>query len=374
MKINKSHFCFCIAVAMLFGLLAGCSEKTEDTSSVSNDSQDTISYSYSDGIDENGFWDGITALDYVEMYDYASFAIPRETHTISDENVQSEADALLADYSTSEQITARAVEDGDTVNIDYVGSVDGVAFDGGSTDGAGAEVIIGVTSYIDDFLEQLIGHNPGETFDVNVTFPEDYGQENLNGKDAVFVTTINYITQTTNPELTDAFVAENLSAEHGWKSVEEMERGIYADLQKAAIQSYIQEYLTSDVVVKTVPDAVAKYQENAMINYYQSGADSYGMELEDFLSSYVGVSSLEELIASESENNMKSAEYTLIIQAIAESAEIIVSNEDVANYFREQMGTDDYSEYEANYGMPYLKQAVLSQKVMDYLSEHTVLE
>ncbi|GHU95191.1 hypothetical protein FACS1894208_07590 [Clostridia bacterium] len=374
MKINKAHFCFCIVVAMLLGLLAGCSEKTEDASSTSNDSQDAINYSYSDGIDENGFWDRINALDYVEMYDYASFAIPRETHTISDENVQSEVEALLADYSTIEQITTRAVEDGDTVNIDYVGSVDGVAFDGGSTDGAGTEVIIGVTSYIDDFLEQLIGHNPGETFDVNVTFPEDYGQENLNGKDAVFVTTINYITQTTNPELTDAFVADNLSAEYGWKTVDELERGIFADLQKAAIQSYIQEYLMNDVVVKSVPDAVAKSQENAMISYYQSGADSYGMELEEFLVSYVGIASMAELIESESENNMQSAEYTLIIQAIAESADITVSNEDVANYFREQMGTDDYSEYEANYGMPYLKQAVLAQKVMDYLSEHTVLE
>jgi trigger factor len=373
-KMNKSHFCLCVAIAMLAGVLAGCSGESATASPTPDNPQSDIAFSYSDGIDENGFWSGIKALDYVEMFDYASFAIPSETYMISDNSVQGEVDALLANYAVSEQITDRAVEDGDTVNIDYVGSVDGVEFDGGSTAGAGTEITIGVTSYIDDFLEQLIGHLPGETFDINVTFPEDYGEENLNGKDAVFVTTINYIVQSTNPELTDAFVAENLSAEYGWETVAEMKDGIYADLQKAAIQSYIQEYLDNDVTVTSIPDSLAEYQENAMIDYYQDSADSYGMELEEFLSSYVGALSLEELITSESDNMATSAKFNLIIQAVAEDANITVTSEDVANYFKEQMGTDDYSEYEEMYGMPYLKQAVLSQMVMDYLAEHAVLE
>lgn len=95
-------------------------------------------------------------------------------------------------FSTDESLT---VEDGDTVNIDFIGSVDGVEFDGGNTKGAGTDLVIGSNSYIDDFEEQLIGHHPGETVDVNVTFPEDYGKEDLNGKDALFKVTINGIYQ-----------------------------------------------------------------------------------------------------------------------------------------------------------------------------------
>ncbi len=85
------------------------------------------------------------------------------------------------------------IEDGDTVNIDYVGSIDGVEFSGGSTNGAGTDLTIGSGSYIDDFEEQLIGYHPGDTVDVTVTFPEDYGVDDLNGQEAVFEVTINGI-------------------------------------------------------------------------------------------------------------------------------------------------------------------------------------
>lgn len=93
-------------------------------------------------------------------------------------------------YSTDTSLT---VTDGDTVNIDYVGSIDGVEFSGGSTDGAGADLTIGSGTYIDDFEEQLIGYHPGDTVEVTVTFPEDYGVDDLNGQEAVFEVTINGI-------------------------------------------------------------------------------------------------------------------------------------------------------------------------------------
>ena len=89
--------------------------------------------------------------------------------------------------------TSLVVADGDTVNIDYTGYVDDVAFDGGSTDGAGTSLTIGSGRYIDDFEEQLIGHYVGETVTVNVTFPEDYSSQELRGKEARFEVTINGI-------------------------------------------------------------------------------------------------------------------------------------------------------------------------------------
>ena len=95
-------------------------------------------------------------------------------------------------YSTDSSLT---VEDGDTVNIDYVGSVDGVEFDGGNTQGQGTDLTIGSGRYIDDFEEQLIGAHPGDNVEVTVTFPEDYGSEELNGKEAVFDVTVNGIYQ-----------------------------------------------------------------------------------------------------------------------------------------------------------------------------------
>lgn len=89
--------------------------------------------------------------------------------------------------------TSLTIEDGDTVNIDYVGSIDGVEFEGGNTKGNGADLVIGSHTYIDDFEEQLIDHHPGDSVDVTVTFPEDYGKDELNGKEALFKVTINGI-------------------------------------------------------------------------------------------------------------------------------------------------------------------------------------
>jgi len=267
-----------LAAVLLLVLFAGCGAKGYEWSG---------EFFNSEGIDENGFWESVRALDYVENLNYRTVSIPYDVHFVSDYDVQNEIDYIL-EYrylSPEKQITERAVIDGDTVNIDYVGSVDGVEFENGSTGGYGTEVTIGVTPYIDNFLEQLIGHMPGETFNVEVTFPDDYGVDELNGKDAVFVTTINYIVEY---ELTDDFVSDNLSADYGWTTVAEMEEGLRTDIQKYAMQQYLREILTSEITVKSVPDQITKYQENAMLNYYQTYADMYEMKLEDFLSEYVG--------------------------------------------------------------------------------------
>ena len=91
-------------------------------------------------------------------------------------------------YSTDTSLT---VKDGDTVNIDYVGKIDGTAFDGGSTNGQGTDLVIGSGSYIDDFEDQLVGAHPGD--EVTVTFPDDYSAADLAGKEAVFDVTVNGI-------------------------------------------------------------------------------------------------------------------------------------------------------------------------------------
>ena len=110
--------------------------------------------------------------------------------TDENENAGSVIEAEETTYQTDPSLT---VENGDTVNIDYVGSIDGVEFSGGNTQGMGTDLVIGSGLYIDDFEEQLIGAHPGDHVTVTVTFPEDYGKEDLNGKEAVFKVTVNGI-------------------------------------------------------------------------------------------------------------------------------------------------------------------------------------
>ena len=121
------------------------------------------------------------------------FAKDETDDSSADTSTDTTVDSSTEDTSTYSTDTSLAVEDGDTVNIDYVGSIDGVEFEGGNTNGAGADLTIGSGTYIDDFEEQLIGSHPGDTVEVNVTFPENYGNEELNGKDALFVVEINGI-------------------------------------------------------------------------------------------------------------------------------------------------------------------------------------
>ena len=387
MKSYKNFLCFMLVITMLLVPLAGCGSKNDNSADaaasanstetagtdnpseepVNDTSADKTAFFYSDGIDENGFFEGITALDYVEIFDYKALTIPSDLHQISEDKLQAEIDNILTYYSTKEQVTNRAVVDGDTVNIDYVGSADGVEFDGGSTSGAGTDVTIGVTSYIDDFLEQLIGHMPGETLNVEVTFPDVYQNESLQGKEAVFVTTINYIVETEQPELTDDFVETNLTASYGWKTVAEMKEDISAELKETAIQPFISEYMTNEVTISSVPDKLTEYQEKAMLQYYRDGAEYYSMEFEEFIS-VMGVSSVDELIESNRDSYLQSAKYTLVAQAVAEDADISVSEDDMVGYF------NDYSQYEEKYGLPYLKQIVLFQKVISYIIDNATLE
>ena len=346
------------------------SDTVDNTTPIST----STGFNLSDSIDENGLWEGISALEYVKLCNYKGITIPASVHNISDEAVQEEINKILADYATEKQITDRPIADGDTVNIDYVGKIDGVEFEGGSTEGSGTEVTIGVTEYIDDFIEQLIGHTPGETFDIEVTFPEDYGVEELNGKDAVFTVTINYIVESELPELNDDFVKENLAESYGWNTVEEMKSGIRESLKENAIFNYIQQYLIDNTTILSLPESLVKYQENSTIKFYQDYADYYSMTIDEFLNTYVGVTGTEELLSQSEQNNTETATLYLIIQAIAEDAGIKVTDEDVTSYFSEYLKVDDFSQYEEFYGMPYLKLMVINQKVMDYIKDNAVLE
>lgn len=362
-----------LALSVLLGALAGCGQKK--TAPVSSTPQETSSSpseetsKYSGGLDENGYFEGVKALDYVTLPDYKGIAVPEETRTVSEEAVENELNERAQGHATVNQVKDRAVKDGDSVNIDYVGSVDGVEFQGGNTQGNGTTVTIGVTNYIDDFLEQLIGHTPGETFDVNVTFPENYGQEDLNGKDAVFVTTINYIEETVTPELTDDFVAENWKETDGWSNLKEARAGVEQELRQVAVANYLWGEIEKTVEISEIPQEVLDYQERYIRNYYTTAAEQYNMEVGEFLQQNLNVESLDALVEQNRTQMEKNARSSLILQALSEEMGLTLTEEDFTRYFEKNSGSADYSRYEKSYGKPYLGLMVRENLVMQKLGE-----
>ena len=375
MKKYRKILFLLFALVISIILLAGCNSKEEE-------SEEDYLHLYSKGIDENGFWKGIKALDYIKDFEYEGIAIPSEVYEVTEERLQYQIDTLMSGYIARNKITDRAIADGDTVNIDYEGKVDGVVFEGGSTMEVGVDVIIGKTnderdaqdtlSFLDGFLEELIGHMPGETINIEVTFPDDYYEEQLRGKTAVFTTTINYIVE--REELTDAFVAEHLSESDGWTTIEEMREGMRAQIQKNLVQQYIMQYLATKVSTKSVPDSLVKYQEKILLNDYQELADYNGIELEEYLKTVEGFSGIEECMEEAQDSLIENATYTLVVQAVAEDVGISVTDEDIENYFSEHLWSSDVSTQTDYYGLPYVKQGVLGQKVVDYIAENAKLE
>lgn len=364
---------FALAISMI--LLNGCNSDKDE-------SEDDNLHLYSKGIDENGFWKGIKALDYIKDFDYEGIRIPSDACEVTDERLQYQIDTLMSGYTARIKVTDRVIADGDTVNIDYEGKVDGVVFEGGSTMEVGVDVIIGETidksdtedtlSFLDGFLKELIGHMPGETMNIEVTFPDDYYEEQLRGKEAVFTTTINYIVE--REELTDEFVAKHMSESNGWTTIGEMREGMRTEIKKDLVQQYIMQYLATKVSVKSIPDALMKYQEKILLNNYQELADYNGIELEEYLKTVEGFSSVEECIEDAHDDFVENATYSLVVQAVAEDVGMSVTDEDIENYFSEHLWSSDVATQTDYYGLPYVKQGVLSQKVVDYITENAELE
>ena len=344
-----------LLLTILLMLFAGCEQNSGE-------------YSASNGIDDKGYFEGVKAKDYVELFDYNALPVPAENRTVDQTELDAAIQQMLEDYST--QIKDRPVKDGDKVNIDYVGSVGGVEFEGGNTNLQGAFVTAGSDEYIDDFLTQIIGQMPGHTIDVNVTFPADYSESTLAGKDALFITTINYISGTV--ELTDAFVQENFGG-NGWKTVADLTEAKRQELRLDAIKQYVQDYLTTKVTVKSVPKKLIKYQQDSMINFYQRYADEANQSLDDFLVTNSIAANKTELIANNKDTYENNARYYLVIQAIAEDLKLTLEEADIISFFTREMGSPDYAQYAEKFGMPYIKQNVICEKIISHIAEHAVM-
>ncbi|MBD5092932.1 MAG: hypothetical protein HDT27_00365 [Subdoligranulum sp.] len=389
----KNILCAVLVLALCAGLLAGCSSdasaSTSDSASVpdstsvsaptddapQDDAQAGEIIDFSAGLDEKGFIAGVTALDYVTLpEDYAAIPVPADEIAVSDEDIQEQIDGILAQFTEPEQITDRAVEDNEYVNIDYSGSIDGVKFDGGTA--SDQRVLSGSNEFIDDFLTQIIGHMPGETFDVVVSFPDPYkNNPDLAGKEAVFEVTINYIEgEDIVPEFDDAFVSESLSYYFGWETVGDARAEIEQTLYDDNLFNFVWAYMLENTQITEVPQAATDFISTMLLNQLRSDAQMYGITTEVYLQMMGGIQDEESFLALQAESIEESARQRLILQAIAEDAALSPDDDAIAAYFREEMDTEDYSEYEEMYGRPYLCMAILSDHANNLLVENAVIE
>ena len=209
-------------------------------------------YNYSEQIDDNGMIKGVKAGDYVTLTDYNNITAPLSEIEYPDDKVEENIQTQLKNHlaiSTSEDLVAK---NGDKVNIDFAGTVDGEAFDGGTS--TAYDLTLGSNKFIDDFEAQIEGHKPGDSFDVEVTFPTDYGTAALAGKDAIFAVKLNGIYVA--PEFTDEFVQEYLS---DYATTAEGYRQYLKDTNyKNNLITYVEKYVVENSTFKSFPSAYLK--------------------------------------------------------------------------------------------------------------------
>ena len=290
--------------------------------------------------------------EYVTLVDYTSLEKP------TDEQVQEQIQSVLTNNGTLQEVTGRAVQEGDTVNIDYEGKKDGVAFDGGTAQGYDLE--IGSNSFIDGFEDGLIGANIGETRDLNLTFPEDYGNADLAGQAVVFTVKINSIKESKPAELNDEFVQ---SVSQTAKTVDEYKEEVKKNLE---LTLDWQNILDNSQV--EYPKGYLEQQEKEIKESHEKTAKDNDLSLEDYASQYgYTLEQFEEQIAMQAES---SAKQTAIVRAICEKEGIKIRDEEYkekAQEYAEQAGLEDIKELEKEYSRDYVEEVIMFEKVQDVL-------
>ncbi len=359
-----------LVLVLSVGLMAGCgnsdSASEATTEAPEEESALTAPVDYSTGYNDDGTVEGGGNGKYVTLCEYSGIEVPREEVEVGDDEVQEQVDYIMANYETTDEITDRAVADGDVVNIDYVGTLDGEEFDGGSAEGY--DLTIGSGTFIDNFEEQLIDVMPGDTVEVAVTFPEDYSSEDLAGQDAVFTTTVNYISETVIPDLTDDFVEENLEASYGYTSVDDMNAKIKETLETDNLDNYVWDYVVENSEIETLPEDMVNTQVDVLMEGIENNLTSQGISMDDYIAS----------IGYEDEQDLRDEYYSsceemlgnyLVADALAKEMKLSATEEEMDNFFLENYNTDDYSDFIEYYTEPYVKRIVINYIVTKELSE-----
>lgn len=329
----------------------------------------TASGEYSSQLDDNGYIKGIKATDYVTLCDYKNIEVPLSEVTYTDEEFKDVIEQNLAAHQVLKE--EGVVADGDKVNIDYVGTMDGVEFEGGNSGGNGYDLTIGSGQFIEGFESQLIGHKAGEDVAVKVTFPEDYGQADLAGKPAEFAVTIHGIYA--DPEYNDDFVKENYP-DMG-STVAEYEQTLKDEYYEGSLKDYVTNYVVDNSTVNKFPskylknvESTTKYSDVQSYEYMNQMYQQYGMQSGTF-EDFIGMTD-EEYNADIIDRSQKFAKSDLVYQAILESEGIVLSEADSEANVKEMYGGDDYYNSSVEtYGKGYTNKSAVKNKAVDIALE-----
>ncbi len=330
---------------------------------------------FSKYLNEDGFIKDYDISDYVDVKDYKAYVIDKATVEPTEDDIDSKISNNLKEYGYQSTDTSIAIENGMSVNIDYVGTLNGVEFDGGSTQGNGTDLVIGSGSYVGDFEEQLIGHKVGDRFTITVQFPDYYpNNTDLENQFVDFDVTINSILEI--PVLTDELVVRYFGDTAS--TVEEYREKIKAELSATAKKNIITSDIDSNKVT-SYPDGylehIVKITDFVMESQYEyiksmnislgnlkNKYDYYGMTKDEYNKFIKEKATLD-------------ADHYMIVEAIwKQFDDIKITEDDIVSFWKDQGAAEDYDELLKTYGKGYATRMALSDVLIEYLAEHVQVQ
>jgi len=352
---------------------------------------------YSDAIDENNiepvdrpdidiselekgkpviFTAEVTVKPEVELGEYKGIEVEKNEYNVTDEDVENELKTMQDRNARLVAVEDREVKEGDTVVIDYSGSVDGEKFEGGTAENQTLE--IGSGQFIPGFEEQLVGKNTGEDVEVNVEFPEDYQAEELKSKKAKFDVKIHEIKEKELPELDDEF-AKDVSE---FDTLDELKEDIKAKLEKEAKDKEEAE-LQNSVIEKVmenskvdIPEVMIDSQTDEEIKNLDYKLRYQGLDLEKYLE--LTNSKIEDLKEQLKPNAEKLVESDLVLEAIGKKENIEASDEDVdkeLEKYSEQykQDVDKFKKNLRDEDLESIKMGIIKTKTIEFLVDNAKL-
>lgn len=306
--------------------------------------------------------------------EYKGIEVEKAVIEITDEEI--EAELKKTQEQNSREITVeRPAENGDTVVIDYAGTIDGVAFDGGTD--KGHALVLGSNTFIPGFEEQLVGVAAGSDVDVHVTFPEDYHAAELAGKEAVFACTVHEVKTKEYPEIDDEF-AQDVSE---FDTLDEYKEDIKKNLTskketeaKSAKQQAVMDKIIENATME-IPDAMVDTQAENMVDEYAQRLSYQGLSMDQYFQ-FTGMNaqSFKEQLKPQALKNIQSR---LVLEAVIAAENIEVSDEEMEAEIEKmasmyQMEVDKVKELLGDAEKDNIKKDIAAQKAVEFVTEAAV--
>lgn len=312
----------------------------------------------------------------VTLGEYKGIKFNKVEYNVKDEDVENEIKRLQESRSRLVDVTDRAVENGDTVVIDYSGSVDGVKFEGGTAEKQ--TLVIGSGSFIPGFEDQIVGMKIGEDKDITVKFPEEYHAENLKGKDAVFAIKLHEIKKKELPEVNDEFIKDAAGAESVdayKKEVRERLEKQNADRAEREIEDAIVQKITDNATVE-IPDAMIEAQIDRMVQEMDYRLSYQGLKLADYLK-YIG-QTMEDYRKNYREQAEKLVKSQLVIEKVIDTEKLEATDAEVDEKIEEMAKAQGKKapELKKTAGvrqLEYIKNEIVIKKLFDTLKKDNVI-